>query len=54
MKYTADQIKDMTQHIEGCCGEGDPELLADMYAEDLDPDEHAEFIKWAHDPRVQK
>ncbi|MBB4920896.1 hypothetical protein [Streptosporangium saharense] len=54
MEYTADQIRDMTKHIEGCCGAGDPDLIADMYSEDLPPEEHAEYIRWAHHTEAQK
>uniref|UniRef100_UPI003F495723 hypothetical protein n=1 Tax=Sphaerisporangium sp. CA-236357 TaxID=3240030 RepID=UPI003F495723 len=48
--YTADQIRDMVTHIQGCqecCGD-DQEILASLYDESLPPAELADHIQITH------
>jgi hypothetical protein len=49
-KYTAGQIFEMAQHIRDCdiCCGGDPDIIADTYAEDLPPEELEGYIQSAH------
>ncbi|MDR8413561.1 hypothetical protein MTP10_33095 [Nonomuraea sp. 3-1Str] len=51
MTYTIGQITEMAAHIrscEICCLDGDPDIIADTYAENLPPEGPDGYIESAH------
>jgi hypothetical protein len=50
VSYTASEIREMVEHVEGCarCCGGDPDILAGLYDESMPPEEIEGYIKSAH------